>query len=243
MNILNMSPHELDEPIYRIFKKKHLVEAFKKKVNVLVHPSCWQDPYENPFSHINYKIIEGLSLSLNVKLGDFSYAQCWSKNSDSAAMWNIYSGNSNDIGIQVETTPRKLYEAAYEYRLNNANSEKCIFLGAVKYLKEAEIEKTLKANINWIFDNSGIGLSNSLLLKRDSFEYENEIRLMYHTYGLTKKDKFAFNIEPNNLFTKLRLPPDIKSEALIRLSNLFKKLGYNGKIEKSKLYEAPNISL
>lgn len=106
MSIFLIIPeNDYDKPVYRIISKERFIELFQKEENILVHPSRWDDPYENFILKSKVKMKSG-----EVKDFDFHeniYGQCWSRHKASDAMWRIYSPNKNGIGkVEYLTEPR-----------------------------------------------------------------------------------------------------------------------------------------
>jgi hypothetical protein len=98
----------------------------------------------------------------------FNFANCWfisDKNSESVAMWNLYSKpNSIAIRIKYDDFKKKLVDnklAAYR--------EKKVICGPIKYLNfnnNTEIQKLIK------------NPSESIFLKDKSFQHEKEYRII-----------------------------------------------------------------
>src|SRR5690242_11445926 len=106
-----ISIEDWDARIYRIFNKNRFVEMLKTKSNGLVHPSKWDDPFENFFLKCSAKDKEGRAVSLE-PLHRSWFGQCWTTNEDSDAMWRIYSHDQK--GVRVGTTIRKLFSSFYK---------------------------------------------------------------------------------------------------------------------------------
>jgi hypothetical protein len=94
---------------------------------------------------------------------------CWHINNyESAAMWKLYL-KSNE-GIAIQTTINRLKESF-------KNTSKPVFIGEVKYID---------------YDNDHIPENNiiySYLHKRKSFEYEQELRVIYPFMDLVGPDE------------------------------------------------------
>jgi hypothetical protein len=82
----------------------------------------------------------------------------WHSNEyESAAMWNLYS--HENTGIAIQSTTKKLSKCFEE------NNEDMIWIGKIQYL---DFSKDGMDEWNDVFE--------AFLIKRKSFEYENEIR-------------------------------------------------------------------
>jgi hypothetical protein len=156
---LNLAKKDYDKPIYRIIGKDRLMELFQKEKNTLVHPSKWDDPYENFIlkSKVRMKSGEVKAFDLHENV----YGQCWSRHKASDAMWRIYSPNKD--GIRIKTTISKLLSSLY-YGGINKPSWSCV-IGKVEYLTENKLNKYA----NSIYVNGALSKENlfrSLLVKR-----------------------------------------------------------------------------
>jgi hypothetical protein len=216
-----------------------LFELFNNRKITLVHPSLWEDPYENFILKSKVKLSSG-------EIKDYTfhedfYGQCWSLHKASDAMWRIYSKDCD--AVRIKTTVRKLLGSLYNGG-SNKPSMSCI-VGKVQYLSE----KSLKRFANSIYVNGELTKENlfrSLLVKRLAFKHESEIRLLY--FDLDRKvkgDFYFFDIQPDELIEQIMLDTrctynefeDFKTEIL-------EKTSFSGPIKRSLLYTAPeNIEL
>src|SRR5271155_4059703 len=95
-----------DAAIYRVLPLKRFKELIVKKRLVLVRPLLWDDPFENFFLNCPVRIPPTGELGSMKQISEKWYGICWTKNSDSDAMWRIYSHMKD--GVRVSTTIRKL---------------------------------------------------------------------------------------------------------------------------------------
>lgn len=229
-----MPKKDYDKPVYRIISKDRLIELFQKEENTLVHPSKWDDPYENFILKSKVQMKSG-----EVKAFDFHeniYGQCWSRHKASDAMWRIYSPNKN--GIRIKTTIRKLLSSLY---LGNANkpSWSCV-IGKVEYLTEPKLNKYA----NSIYVNGALSKKNlfrSLLVKRRAFQHENEVRLLYFDLdSLNTGQLFSFSIKPHELIDQIMIDPRKTYKEYQAIKDEIKNTtDYKGTIKRSLLYRAP----
>ena len=183
-----------DTNIYRILKRERFFELFEEKKNALVLPKKWQDPFENVILNAEVRTASG-------ETGNFSfhedvYGQCWTLETASDAMWQIYSEKKN--AVRVRTTVGKLIDSLCAVHGRWAGAT--CFIGKVDYLSEAKLKKFART----IFDD-GItpeSIAHSLLVKRKAYKHENEVRLIYierestrHPDGVCK-----YAIDPRALF-------------------------------------------
>ena len=95
-------------PIYRIFTLERGLDAVVGKKLTLVRPRLWDDPYENALYQRKVKTSGGEEVSID-NLRDCLYAQCWTEDGNSDALWRIYSPSKN--GFRATTTVGKLLKA------------------------------------------------------------------------------------------------------------------------------------
>jgi hypothetical protein len=121
----------LDTPIYRIHAHRFLKQLLS---GTLVLPAThrWTDPYENLIAWCGYEFIGDDGKIKQVFLGNDrlrTFGQCWTRTSESDALWRIYSdvdkdrrpdsSFSSNEGVRLRTTPRKLVKARKRKRQAN----------------------------------------------------------------------------------------------------------------------------
>lgn len=179
-----------DTKIYRIMPRCYFFEIFEKRENTLVRPIMWKDPFENVF--LNSPVVSSDGTIGRFEFFQDIYAQCWTLDSASNAMWEIYSRNQD--AIRIRTTVGKLVESL---RVENGNwADTTCFIGRVKYQSVKELKKFGKNMFKW-YDNAE-GIAQSLLLKRKEFQYEKEVRLIYISPSNTAKEKcmYKYDLDP-----------------------------------------------
>ena len=108
------------------------------------------------------------------------YGQCWSLNEETDAMWRIYSPDpKKPSGIKVKTTIGKLFNNLK--RTCSPAPYLQFFVGRVIYESQTRIADRMKnltfrklsesRQSNWFAD--------LLCLKREAFQHENEVRLLF----------------------------------------------------------------
>ena len=237
--------NDIDAPIYRVFTADRFIEMFETKKLVLVKPELWDDPFDNFLLKGRYNL-GGESLSFRGLVKDF-YGQCWSLNYESDAMWRIYAPEKN--GVKVKTTIKRLSESIYDS--NNEFASMSYYIGKVVYLEE-EIRKRFadpKYSSAIVFDSSGTGHAQTLLMKRVAFEHEKEIRLIYRVTQGTREivdenqKLIKFDIEPNSLFDEIVFDPRMTEQDFTRCSQKVRELGFTKNITQSTLYQVPDLTI
>lgn len=217
--------------LYRILRFDYAVEALNGTLH-FSHPSTWEDPYETRVKH---------------EYDHALFAQCWSKEWSSDAMWRIYSPDK--LGVRLRTTRTALLAAMEEYAENNQEFSPRLrdvtYLPPSSYKKRIEdLEAIMAAEI---FCNSSTA-ADILCIKRNAFIHENEVRAIFHHKKAERPVAGkSVKIEPIKIKVgNLKLingvmfdprTPDVLCDAMKLY--LVKELKFKGKIEKSKLYTVP----
>ncbi|QRR02465.1 DUF2971 domain-containing protein [Dyadobacter sandarakinus] len=235
-NVLNFKSGELDRPIYRVITEDRLFELFNDKINVLVRPQKWDDPFENFIMNSTGLLPDGQKFS--VKFRDHFYGQCWTRTRESDAIWRIYSPNK--CGARITTTPRKLLTALYR-SLGDYASISC-FIGKVNYYNTKDLKTFLLDNAsNLILDSTGVGQAQSLLFKRTPFKHENEVRIIYNSQGTHNDDIFSFSIDPFDLISDIVFDPRMDYNHFSKSKDALRNLGFKKRVVKSLLYDIPEL--
>lgn len=239
-----------DAPIYRIFPVWYFEEALRLRQLVLRDPGLWEDPYEILPSRVMVDRRDTVPwrqepLEPHVRP---AYAQCWSQTRESDALLRAYSRVARDPhfgrntcpreeGVRVRSTPRKLLHALIT---GSPNLSKSFFIGAIRYLDAKDIHQRIANEIV----RRGMGAfmeararAELLLLKRNAFEYEAEVRLIYvEERDIAPEPSIHVRIDPNEVFEDVTYDSRLLTfERLERVAEA-QKLGYQGSFEESELY-------
>ncbi|WP_130536984.1 DUF2971 domain-containing protein [Thiomicrorhabdus indica] len=233
VNYLNLKDSELDQYIYRIISLDRLNQLFNEKVNVLVSPELWDDPFENFIMKSNVRFDDGTIA--NIDFSDDYYGQCWTLHKASDAMWRIYSNDKKSV--RIRTTVRKLAESLSSTlgELKNVQS----YIGKVEYLPN----KGLMAFANTVLTGlpQPTSFAKTLLVKRPAFRHEKEVRLIYMDKDKKIDSKlFSYSIDPHELVDQIMIDPRLtKSEANEVKKQIISSTKFQGTIKRSLLYDLP----
>lgn len=157
-----------------------------------VQPTQWVDKYEGRFYNAAYYNI--MSSSDYAEKIPRLFACCFTTAKTSEAAWKTYSYNKSGRGaecVQFKINVKKLRTVLNTY----ASTRYEVYEGPVLYKEDYEISnlhfKTINGNTNVAYQACFHGFSRMkylalLLLKRNAFEYEKEVR-----YFLVPKDQNA----------------------------------------------------
>ncbi len=242
--MLNLKSIDLDTPVYRVYPIDRLTQLFNDRKNTLVKPQMWDDPFENLVFQQTATLTNGEQVSFD-NIRERYYGQCWTLNTDETdALWRIYSPKKD--GVRVKTTLRKLFDSFYNPKYKWAMV--AFYIGKINYESSADIQRYFEDpnNLEMIFDASGEGSVQTLLVKRTEFLHENEIRLIYaanrDSDDLTK-NIYQYSIDPNVLLEELLFDPRFDDQLFADKKDELINLGFSKVIDKSKLYHVPNFDL
>lgn len=243
-NSINLS---LDDTIYRIFSVDKFKRTLADKKLCLVRPSKWEDPFENLLLNSVGQLADGTEVGFE-SIRDSYYGQCWTLRKECDGLWRNYKGRE-PAAIKVKTTVGKLMNQFYD--LTNKFHELSYFIGKVEYATDEEIVDFFRDEIDLLSFQSNVEIVQSLLIKRLSFSYEEEVRLIFSRPSTNEidlgsvrnpwddSDRFFVNIDPDTLFDEIEIDPWITQAQYRSLESDIRALGFSGQVTRSSLYDKP----
>jgi len=204
----------LEKPyLHRIELLERLLQILDNKEMVMVQPKCWTDPMENIIFNARIKK-NGVPFEHPAK--NKIYGQCWSYDEDSYALWQIYTTKTNNEGIAMRHPGVRITTHVDRLHLLSDNNGGDFYYGVVKYLTQKELMQ-LPKNKEYIkclqSDEINQEHVQSLLLKRKSYNYENEVRILaIPDEGLIDSNNpriCRIKIEPLDFISSVRLDPSL----------------------------------
>jgi hypothetical protein len=204
---------------YKYIDLEALLLSLKNNTLRFVEPTFWPDKYEGRFYNANYK-------GINVKSSDtpFLYACCFTLSKESEAAWKVYSYQKKGLGahcVELRIKRNRLREQLIK------NTKDCqLYIGKVVYKKSTELNELHASNI--IKDGISIPAKdfdkyfrqfnlykylNLILLKRDAFAHENEVRYLIIPNDAESRIKSHYEKKPDgdDELQKESEPYDIKN--------------------------------
>lgn len=221
--------------IYRIFPRNRFLQLFEESQNALVLPTKWDDPFENVF-------LQADVVSANGEKGHFGchddvYGQCWTLETASDAMWQIYSRDKD--AVRVRTTVGKLIGSLRS--IHGKWAEATCFIGRVDYLRESKLKEFGRTVFK---DYSGSeAIARTLLVKRRAYKHENEVRLIHIERGGTKhvNGVYTYKLDPRDIIDQVMVDGRVPyqdfvpfKEQIMDLTGLSEK-----QVKRSLLYRKP----
>lgn len=155
------------------------------------------------------------------------YLSCWHLNTvESPAMWDLYA--SRGAGVAIQTTVGRV-KTSVDQRAN-------YFIGSVSY-------------VNFSRHIIDMNLFSTILLKRESFAHEREVRIVFFQEPATGEPLYKpnsprgidFAVDTMQLIEQVLVAPQAPDWHIEVLSDIGSKYGLSPNIfSKSELY-APNV--
>ena len=210
------------EYLYRYISFESFVGMVQSKALTFVLPELWDDPKEcAPFEQLlssRNSVYERIFL---IALYNKTYSQCWTRVSESDAMWRIYSYNNRAIQIKVSEEKLRL--------LPDVKLVPVIYSDKIEINEAENIDKFLR----------------SLAIKRRAFQHEDEIRLIKHYKFLDDNDIekhvkafLAANEHPQMLEIIESLFPGLPPKEQIEGIGSILNTGKNRKVTSDISYES-----
>jgi hypothetical protein len=240
---------EPDGPIYRIFPLWFFEETLRVRNLALLPPDSWDDPFEVFPSEVAMLDENGKQHMLGQYLSPV-FAQCWSRTRESDTLLRAYSRVAKDMhhkrntipreeGVRVRSTPRRLLEAVKNWAAERPGIS--CFIGAVKYKSNEAIYDHVGHTIVR-HGPSAVGRgqlrAELLLLKREMFSHEAEIRLVCvdDRPEVPKQELIQIPFEPSSVFDEVTFDPRLEEFERQERETVARKLGYGGEIVSSVAY-------
>lgn len=204
--------------LYKHMPLEYALKTLEEKQLWFADPKTWSDPFEKRFLEAKY-IKSGKETPF--KWRDRVFCTCMSRTSSSEAFWRMYS--SDQICIEFRFIRRQLYDV-----LNNLPDYE-VYIGSAEYMKTKDIERPLKeipfdppCNVDM---NSGAFAARLLMLKRVSFEYEDEIRIILVSKNAGKKNGIAvpYFCDSKELINQIVIDPRVGNYTSKLLKDCFKE--------------------
>ena len=221
------------DAIYKYMPSEYALESLDKKYLYFANPKKWDDPFEKRFIEAKYKTENGITKSF--PLEGKVFCTCMTQTPISEAHWIVY-GRRKDV-VRITFSRENLYHILHDF----SNRNHCdIYIGKVKYMTTPEIRNGKLSEVlsygkcDFKDKKTQIKL---LLLKRNAFEYENEIRIIIVYNKKIGKDEVLLDYKPefsNELVKKITLAPKIDNGEKENLRKKFSK--YHVEVSESYLY-------
>lgn len=171
------------EYVYRIMPLRYFLTMLKRGKLYLPLVSKWDDPYElflfkQKFIGSNGDFIDMMAHTYRI------FGQCWTASRDSDAMWRIYSPDR--MSVRIKTTTQNIAKLIETHQSNGLH----VLSDWVEYKSQRDLTNYVK-NLTFqsIFKDNI--LEKSLFIKRSSFDYEKEYRIVAWLESFNEQNNFS----------------------------------------------------
>ena len=252
---------DLDTPIYRTIRWKHVAALIQQGSSAIVAPQMWDDPFERLICETDVYSADSTQEPRRLDtLRRVVYGQCWSLNPESDALWRIYSTVDKDRtsgrnaarqleGLRLRTTPRRLLRAILDAL--EPELKECLFLGRIRYTYQRDALEVIASELARSYetrsvDEALLGTLTSVLIKREAFAYEEECRLVLIDLRKAAKQESTLGlsvVEPTEVFRHVTLDPRLSAEDVEDRKRELRSYGFTGEIVQSSLLAGLRIDL
>ena len=195
---------------------------FRRNALTLVSTSRWDDPFENQILDTFTELSDVLERRRSL------VGQCWSMTPESDAMWRIYAPAKN--GVRITSTPRRLIEHAS--KLNDGPGTLAII--KVSYLERGKARSQIHRHLREATADQHILVSASI--KRQEFEHENEVRLLYLPSRIAHDQIVHLKTREYQVCLDLLFDPRMTDDEFFLYERFFHRRNFSGALKRSKLY-------
>jgi hypothetical protein len=222
---------------YRIIDVGILIKMFKEKKNYLSSPQNWQDRWEK----LDIQFLSTKRTNDFKRIRKRIFAQCWSTESYSWALWKMNSPHG--YGVRIKTRTEKVY-ASLPSEVRDRYCEAKI-IKKVEYFKEEEIQDRIE-RMQKVDTASVIRM---FFLKRRAFEYEKEARLIlprlssfsrFELETLGERSYLSYPCDPCKYLESIYFDSNIDPYVYDVFESIFRDFGFQGAIDKSGIDKKPD---
>lgn len=214
--------------------EKRVFQMFQKQEMYCRNVLCWKDKYENFLLKTDFMLDER---HVTYAFKNSFFAQCWTREAFSEAMWGIYANVPGEKYLRVRSTPRKLLTSIT--KAHEKDHKLSCYIGLVKYRKHKFFEDYVK-NFG-IFQVNIERIISSILIKRFAFKHEKEVRLVYWRQDSDEfQDSYSYKFDPHLAFTQIMADPQRDPKIWKQERNrILRATGFKKRILRSMMYDAP----
>lgn len=227
--ILSVSSNiDIDLPLYRYMSIAQFLSLIENEKLFLKKVRLWDDTWEAPDDQLPIVRPDGSEIFTESLIVSSTVGQCWTYENDSDAMWRIYSPDCQ--GVMIETSVGSFHEIK--------NLRRAV-LGKVLYFnKDNYIEKRYE-----IANNKSYCYAGDMVLKREAFKHENEVRFLVCLQGYLELENcwdvpvVGFDIDIFSFIKSIKFDPRADDWFVNTMKKYCLSKGLKCLVEKSDLYQ------
>lgn len=223
--------------VFKYINIDRALEFIKTKELCFIEPSIWNDPYEKRFYNADYSNIDYFHPPKKV------YSICTTSKKTSEPAWRVYSFNSKGLTsrcVLFKFKRSSFLKSVDDYAQKN-NFD--FYEGEANYLFNDSIIKDMHLRGKYRYDDffNNMNLDkylNLLLIKRQAFEYEKEIRYFLINKSLLSESKFLVPFDVIELIESIWYDKDCSVDEIKKLNDTCRDNNIKVPIMKFDLYDA-----
>lgn len=200
-------PIDLKTPIFRVFEFEHFLSDIEEKRLTLVNVQKWIDVNEAALFRSSWSDDQGCAIQKENSLLKL-FGLSWTLDGNCAGHWLGFSPSKNVVRIRVKTTLETLLQAVNFEKLGSNGA--VLRAGKVGYLADNEFCNLWDGGIK-ISELSTLAnwMKKGLLLKRDAYAYEREVRFMLYADNSGADDLFHCDLikPPKETYETIEISP------------------------------------
>ena len=218
INFVNISEKEFlsSKRLYKHLPLEFALKTIEDKSLWFSNPKVWDDPFEKRFLEAKYT---RTGKEVSFSWIDRVFCTCMTMTSSSEAYWKAYS--TDQICVELRINREVLLEelkklTGYE-----------VYLGKVEYMQTKDIIKPIK-DIPFDpriagYNRSGKVAARLFMLKRISFSYENEFRILINPPKKINKNGVSvpYLCDPTDLINQIVIDPRVGDRTFNMLKSWF----------------------
>lgn len=219
-----------NDSLYRYISLAQFLSLVENEELLLKKITLWEDTWEGLDKQIPRRKDDGGLEYPHTTLADSVVGQCWTYEKDSDAMWRIYSPDKQ--GVMIETKAKNFF---YIKGLRHA------ILARVKYFNNDNFLEKIKE----IENDKSYRFAGTMILKRDAFKHENEVRLLVcmqsymHDSDINawNIETYGFKVNPFEFIESITFDPRADQWFVSTMKKYCNSKGFTCPVTKSKLYD------
>lgn len=220
---INITQQEfLDKtPLFKIISLEYAMESLKPGSQYFwfANPSTWKDPFESRFLRAQY--VDGTNTIQTFPLVNKIFCCCFTPVRTMEPQWKMYSTKKSANNVVRLTIEKEKFIEELKLLCQEGNR---VFIGKVEYQATKIIEGSVHKNpffMNCFDLNSFDTQIRLMLLKRNAYMYENEIRIFIippKVDGIDSKGfKFKYKCSSTKMISRITLGPEFSDSTAGRI--------------------------
>lgn len=165
-----------DTYVYRYLPLEAFIDMVVTQKNTLTSLAMQTDQFEGGVYSLNVEFAHKDLMAPFEGSKKNIYIQCWTTIENSEGMWKAYSNGTTTRTVKIKCKAGNLFDSLLN--TNEVYYPNCYML-PLRYKKQNAINSILVKSAEKLSSMTWRELAEQMTLKRDDFNYEHEVRLLY----------------------------------------------------------------